>query len=335
MAENLLTQLGKKVASKIKPLEARATSVEARVTEAEKSGGSDYMQSNSWNINLPNKQKLMASPTGCVVVGETTHYCAGTAGCYCSWTVPDGVTKAQFQIWGAGGNAAGCRGSCCTYGAAGGNGEYTFVEMMVKAGDVYCLCAGGAYGAGSCYSYSNYNGCNSSVCGSNNTCILSCGGSCSYGAMCGNVRRDLYPGASQIWTGDAGIMVGTNETKCDDFFNKPVNFRYGGLCTGGITSNNIITSSAKVPSYSGGVNQCGCSGLCYMRNEAVAIDCNHNLEHIKGAWGGGTGCNGCAYDSCATWNKPGLGGPAVRNPCSINTYYGGRGRSGLVIVKYK
>jgi len=61
----------------------------------------------------------------------------------CTWTVPAGVTSAQFQIWGPGG---GNSGQCCCGGAPfGPSGAYMLAKMNVTAGDVFTLCAGCAY----------------------------------------------------------------------------------------------------------------------------------------------------------------------------------------------
>ena len=61
----------------------------------------------------------------------------------CNWTVPAGVTNAQFQLWGPGG---GTSQNCCCGGAPfGPSGAYAVVQMDVTAGDVYCLCSGCAY----------------------------------------------------------------------------------------------------------------------------------------------------------------------------------------------
>lgn len=72
--------------------------------------------------------------------------CRGNGGCFfnygatCSWTVPAGVTRARFQIWGAGGGSGG--GCCCGGSVWGSSGAYASVIIPVTAGTTYTLCAG-------------------------------------------------------------------------------------------------------------------------------------------------------------------------------------------------
>lgn len=61
----------------------------------------------------------------------------------CTWTVPEGVTRARFQIWGAGGGSG--AGHCCGGSPFGASGAYASVIIPVTEGCVYCLCAGCAY----------------------------------------------------------------------------------------------------------------------------------------------------------------------------------------------
>lgn len=58
----------------------------------------------------------------------------------CTWTVPAGVTRARFQIWGAGGRSG--SGCCCGGSTWGGNGAYASIIIPVTAGCQYVLTAG-------------------------------------------------------------------------------------------------------------------------------------------------------------------------------------------------
>jgi hypothetical protein len=64
------------------------------------------------------------------------------AGCgaTCTWTVPAGATKVQFQVWGAGAN--GGAGECCGMGFSGGNAAYATVTIDAVAGCQYAITAG-------------------------------------------------------------------------------------------------------------------------------------------------------------------------------------------------
>ena len=74
-------------------------------------------------------------------------------GASCSWTVPAGVTRARFQLWGAGGGGALAR--CCGGSPFGSTGAYASVIIPVTAGDSYTICSGCAFCCFSCNS--NYN----------------------------------------------------------------------------------------------------------------------------------------------------------------------------------
>lgn len=56
----------------------------------------------------------------------------------CTWTVPAGVTKAGFQLWGGGGGSS--SGCCCGGHPGGSTGEFISVIMDVTPGDEYILC---------------------------------------------------------------------------------------------------------------------------------------------------------------------------------------------------
>ena len=89
--------------------------------------------------------------TGEVKVCDTSGYYR--CGASCTWTVPAGVTKARFQMWGAGGgaNKPPC---CCGHTVFGSTGAYASVIVPVEAGWTYTLCAGCAY---CCYGYTTEN----------------------------------------------------------------------------------------------------------------------------------------------------------------------------------
>ena len=65
-------------------------------------------------------------------------------GCNCTWTVPGGVTKARFQLWGAGGGSN-HPARCCGYTLFGSTGAYLSVIIPVTSGQSYTICSGCAY----------------------------------------------------------------------------------------------------------------------------------------------------------------------------------------------
>lgn len=91
--------------------------------------------------------------------------CSG--GCCCLWTVPSGVKRVTFELWGAGGNGNGaCSCDRCHHYQGSGGGFYNTKTISVTPGWTYTICAAGVYpccsfecvGCQGCSSY--VNGCN-------------------------------------------------------------------------------------------------------------------------------------------------------------------------------
>jgi len=90
-----------------------------------------------------------------------------TAGCCCNWTVPSGVHKVTFELWGAGGNGHGfCSWDRCHHYFGAGGGSFASKTIAVCPGWTYTVCAGGTYGCcnfecvGCCGCVTYVNGCN-------------------------------------------------------------------------------------------------------------------------------------------------------------------------------
>jgi len=87
----------------------------------------------TWNVKW-----IFGSPEAC------------TSGCCCLWTVPAGVTKIYWEIWGAGGNGHGsCNCNRCQNYIGAQGGYYNSVMISTAGGCTYTVCAGGVY---PCYS---------------------------------------------------------------------------------------------------------------------------------------------------------------------------------------
>jgi len=70
-------------------------------------------------------------------------------GCGYSWTVPAGITKATFELWGAGGDGPGAR--CCERaGVMPTSGSYAIKTVDTAEGCVFCICSGGSGCCGCC-----------------------------------------------------------------------------------------------------------------------------------------------------------------------------------------
>lgn len=298
-------------------------------------------------ITLPHSTSLMNNATCCLTVGEaatfTTSftYCQLNGQC-CLFTVPAGVTDVQFQIWGGGGASQSCQhGTCCSFSPPGGSGEYTYVRMRVTAGQTYTLCAGGACQSGGCNN--TLPGCNSFVCGSNSTCIVSCGG-----FSCGSVMQffGCYPQALESsWCGPGNMQnfVSPASAAAVTPFLKPAmrSIMTCACCQPDIiTSSNSITMTAKVPSILGSVLQCG-TNICNMNYIVPAIMCDHSIQLRCSGWVGfsdsvgGYGAS-IAMDNAPAFNFPGAGGPATLSACYCGqSVCGHRARSGLILVRMR
>tara|TARA_B100001250_G_scaffold413982_1_gene450080 strand:- start:3039 stop:3821 length:783 start_codon:yes stop_codon:yes gene_type:complete len=93
--------------------------------------------------------------------------CHCTSGCCCLWTVPSGVKRVTFELWGSGGNGHGsCSCNRCHHYQGAGGGFYNSKTISTTAGCSYSICAAGVYrclsrectGENGCASYVNgYN----------------------------------------------------------------------------------------------------------------------------------------------------------------------------------
>ena len=63
------------------------------------------------------------------------HPCYCTPGCCCNWTVPTGVSRITWEIWGAGGNGHGaCSCNRCQNWHGAGGGYYNTKTISTTAG---------------------------------------------------------------------------------------------------------------------------------------------------------------------------------------------------------
>ena len=99
-----------------------------------------------------------------------------SSGCCCLWTVPSGVRKITFEIWGSGGNGHGkCSWDRCHHYRGAGGGYYNMKTIDTVPGCTYTVCAAGVY---PCCSYEcvGCNGCSSYVNGHNLSNFCAIGG---------------------------------------------------------------------------------------------------------------------------------------------------------------
>ena len=109
---------------------------------------------------------------------------ACSQGCCCLWTVPTGVTKLFFEVWGSGGSGHGaCSCDRCHHYKGAGGGQYNSKMIATTAGCQYTVCSAGN---GNCCRFEciGCQGCASYVTGYNLTSFCAIGGT----AGCANVN---------------------------------------------------------------------------------------------------------------------------------------------------
>ena len=278
----------------------------------------------------------------------------GGCGKGCTWTVPSGVTKARFQLWGAGGGAN-HPSKCCGWTHFGSTGAYLSVIIPVTTNHTYTLCAGCAYccwgqaGSGAnrmpgCPSY--VQGCN--LCylcaqggdgsmgeyfgtrlGGENPCYQPCyNGSyrevrtCYYGAsMCRNGggdsgNFDAHPGS--IYTGTVNISGDgadlNGDGECTYTKLSPENLIYGIRGIWGGWCNHT--------------NNYGCN--CH----PPVVGFKDTTQCVQG-WSSSTCCGGGWRHSGGYLQAPGAGGWMSTSHSGCQSHCGDMGRFGMVCVSYK
>jgi hypothetical protein len=102
--------------------------------------------------------------------------CRCSPGCCCLWTVPAGVKKVHWEIWGAGGNGHGaCSCNRCHHYQGAQGGAFNSKMIDTNPGCQYSVCAAGVY---PCLSIEciSCNGCTSYVNGYNLSNFCAIGG---------------------------------------------------------------------------------------------------------------------------------------------------------------
>ena len=230
--------------------------------KASAAGGGTTWNPSTWTALPMLNQTTLA---GALVVGHNNNY-AG-CGATCTWTVPAGTSKAQFQIWGAGANGTGAE--CCGFGLPGANGAYASIIIDVTPGDEYSLVAGCALCC--CIHYGAISGWNKFSCIAVNAisdpdAIRACASYvtgngltnfCAEGGMQWETCRWREAAAMQLHNVDDPALVGTNYN-CGCYINYGKNGIAGadscyGLLFGGSSSTrgpwicNTQTPATSVP----------------------------------------------------------------------------------------
>ena len=305
------------------------------------------------NIALWCQIPLLSGATTLNVCSTQADCTVGTGGQWncgtsCTWTVPAGITCAQFQIWGAGG---GSNQSCCCGGASnGGTGAYVTAILPVVAGCQYTVCAGcavccypsagGGYCGRGCASYVTgyglFNLCAEG--GTNyqwqNVLDQGCYGTAGGSYWC---TIEYFPNSGTI----AGPCICGNNNYCFQgcatcgeivvHRNTLTNYKgsacngitigipglHGGLCLDtnnyGHFTNPPVICGTHTGSF-GATTNCGCR-ICFTSETCL----------------GGQTCQAC----CGPQRFPGMGGFAYHVMGGGNSGCGAPGTMGMVRILYK
>jgi len=220
---------------------------------------------------------------------------ACTQGCCCLWTVPTGVKKLQFHLWGAGGNGAGsCSCSRCQHNRGSQGGYYATKIIDVTEGWNYTVCAGGVY---PCYSRE----------------CTACEGCASYVNGC-NLTNFCAVG------GDHGFANGSWTTKCSSV----------NECCVAVNANNADWSQMTHTGPWDGAEFVYDRGFCHCYNRAnqstgAALIGTETQESIRECW---------IRCGCWTVPYGNGGQNAYSTYCGGNCGQGGTGGGGLVKITY-
>ena len=269
----------------------------------------------------------------------------------CQWTVPAGITKAKFQLWGGG---YGSNPGCCCGGSPGGmSGAYAEATVTVAAGQQYTVCAGCSCSVRHCSNQSPGYGCMSWVTGPT-VCCLKADGIYCYNDNCQsmNCMRQCM-GYGTCWYYMQPYCTNSGSCWCS----------YSEYCFG-----NSCATCGVVPAYAScwdgsGGNFCSCictnanikSGQTEGHKSTVGSGCydtNNYGYHTRGPiidadtgllFPDSTGCrclnfssSSCGGCNSSTWTThPGLGGHPTHVMGGCNTMRGDYGKAGMVQISYK
>ncbi len=205
-------------------------------------------------------------------------YCS--PGCCCLWTVPAGVRRVTFELWGAGGNGAGmCTTSRCQHYAGAQGGYYNIRTISVTPGWQYTVCAGGVFpclsnecnGCEGCTSY--VTGCNLS-----NFCAI---GGCA-GCADGNWNVGCFSDWGRCCVTPTGAWGG-------DF---AMGNHRGGYQGSWVCHCYRYVHCASGAPFLGGANVTGEIAECWMRCATGAVPYGSGGQSAMTTYCGGGSCCG-------------------------------------------
>lgn len=280
---------------------------------------------------------LLSNPTGCLCVLDTASGFL-RCGANCTWTVPAGTSKVQFQIWGAGGGTG--NGNCCSGSPYGSSGAYATVIIDAVAGCQYTLCAGCAY---CCYGYCTTEnvtyGCQSYVTGAGLTNFCAMGGTARI--SCGmkylnNISQCRWRGPGTDNTQGPCICAGGNwycfASSCSTCQVVPFIPDKEQIYYGTATTNTVLGMPAVFGGGCFDTNHYGyftappMIGPCHT---AQANSCRCET------FSSGSCCGGCRCRAADGYRAfPGIGGTWTHMMGGSTEWSGDAGRGGMVRVSW-
>jgi len=264
-----------------------------------------------------------------------------TSGCFrcgntASWTVPAGVTCAQFQLWGPGGGTSSV--CCCGGSPFGATGAYASVIMPVTPGSVYTLTAGCAY---CCYATQTTHGIVGTV------SSVTGPGLTNFCAMPGNSDITIWK-CSLLACGTGGYQ---NNSSCQMPSNDacgPESCSGWNYCWDSAADNGFVSFAfscyTKFYGTATGGTVYGLNGMF----PELSIGDNGTIGFTKAApvfgyinssscclVNNGNSCFGCTASGGTTMQNPGSGGFGGYTHGGCNACGGDSGRMGMVCVRWK
>ena len=236
--------------------------------------------------------------------------CTNTASTTCAWTVPAGVFRVTFEVWGGGGGGgvSGTNCNCCSTGGAGSGGGYSKYTVDTSPGTVYQVVAGSAGVSGSF-------GAPTSICANGIT------GGTSY------VTGTGIPATFCATGGLGGLSdFGTNcYAYCGcNFYSRTPGQGYGG--------NTVAQGTWGVVSLFGDQSPYGISNFGGVAGGPGGGSGGFN---ISGGYCGGHGCS-VTGEGPLHGRVPGGGGAGSScwSTCQCTPWASGRGGPGMVKITY-
>ena len=281
---------------------------------------------------------IQTGSTGIKVCDNSGYYRCDRS---CNFTVPSGVTRVQFQLWGPGG---GTSGQCCCGGSPfGPSGAYTAVRLNVTAGEIYCICTGCAYCCYANQTTPGAQGSNTWICGPGLSTCADSGNSCycywnqDLGSTSSGTSIPAYPAGSTTTGSDtcsAHQCSGWNfcwDTAADNTVVCHAFSRATWKYNCASTTRNLVCYGLNGlwPHMTIGPSELD-TGTCSV---AAPVFGYENCT-CQTSWNGNT-CRGCCQKAENGYMQiPGAGGWADRKHGGCDGEGGDSGKMGMVCISY-